>query len=125
MDLIVKGIGGRVSGSHRSKLERKFAKLERHEPKLMRAEVHLTWESKPSVNGGHHVEASCSTTRHTFHARGSGTSLEAAIDQMVERLDRQMADFDDKRRRKLLDGANRVKSAQFSSQPEEPIEDLE
>ena len=125
MDLVVKGIGGKDSGTHRRKLEDKFAKLERHEPRLLWAEVRLTWESNPRVDGGHHVEASCSNSHKTFHAKSSGASLETAIDQVVERLDRQMADHDNKRRRKLIEGANRVKSGQFLSTPEEEEPSIE
>lgn len=113
MDLIVKSTGGAVSTHAREVVERKMARLARHDPRVRRVEVHLVQEPNPRVNGGNRVEASCWTGRRHFHATAGGSSVDAAIERVVSRLDRQISAHAGKRRRKLLDGANRVKSRQI------------
>lgn len=112
MDVVVKATKGRVPGRARQIVERKAARLARHDSRVRRVEVHVIQEANRRVNGGHRVEGSCWTDRRSFHARGTGDSLEVAIDQVVSRLDRQLTGHAGKRRRKLIDGANRVKSGQ-------------
>lgn len=111
MDLVVKATKGRVPGRAREVVERKVARLSRHDSKVRRVEVNLI-QNNPRVDGGNRVEASCWTDRRSFHATGAGESLEVAIDRVVSRLDRQLAGHAGKRRRKLIEGANRVKSGQ-------------
>lgn len=118
MDLVVKVTKGRVPGRARQVVERKVARLARHDSRVRRVEVHLIQEANPRVNGGNRVEASCWTDRRSFHASGAGETLDVAIDQVVSRLDRQLADHAGKRRRKLIEGANRVKSGQVSDRHE-------
>ncbi len=112
MDLVVKGRGARVSSRARQVIERKVDRLVRHEPRIQRIEVLVNEESNPRVTGRHRVEASCRTPRRTFHASATGSSLDATIDQVMRRLSRQLADHQGRRRAKLIEGANRVKSGQ-------------
>jgi len=113
MDLVVKSTGGTVSSHARQVVERKVARLARHDPRVRRVEVHLVQEPNPRVNGGNTVEASCWTGRRRFNATAGGSSVDTAIEQVVSRLDRQISAEVGKRRRRLLDGANRVKSRQI------------
>lgn len=112
MDVVVRATRGRVPARARQVVERKVTRLSRHDSRVQRVEVHLIQEANPRVNGGNRVEASLWTDRRSFHARGAGGSLDAAIDQVVSRLDRQLTGHAGKRRRKLIEGANRVKSRQ-------------
>jgi ribosomal subunit interface protein len=122
MDLVVKATKGRVPARARQVVERKVARLSRHDSRVRRVEVHLIQEA-PRVSGGNRVEASCWTDRRSFHASGAGDSLEVVIDQVVSRLDRQLAGHAGKRRRKLIEGANRVKSGQVPDRHE--VRDVE
>lgn len=116
MDLVVKTAGTRVSDQIRRRLERKLTKLERHGQRVRRAEVRVIKEPNPRVNGGHRVEASCWAARRRFHASGAGSNVEAAIDQVIQRLERQLSDHEGKRRAKVIEGANRVKSGRIHTQ---------
>lgn len=118
MDVVVKGRKVRVSPQTRNRLERKAAHLARLEPRLQRLEVEIIREN-PRIDGGHRVEASCRARRRTFRATGTGTDLEAAVDQMVERLERQITDDGRKRRARLIEGANRVKSGRIAASREQ------
>ena len=120
MDLVVKGRGTRVSKGARDLVERKAERLARHDPRIQRVEIVLIQEPNPRVSGGHRAEASARARRRTFHASAAGSNLESIVDQVMHKLERQLADHVGKRRAKLLDGANRVKSAMVQSRPEGP-----
>jgi ribosomal subunit interface protein len=116
MDLVVKGRRERVSGRSRERLERKLGRLARLDPRLERLEVEVIRETSPRVNGGHRVEASCRSGRRTFRAHASGPDVDAAILKVVARLERQISQDHQKRRSRMLVGANRVKSGRMSRQ---------
>lgn len=110
MDLVVKGRGDRVSAQARIRLERKLARLGRLDRRVDRVEVEVTHQPSRRVEGGHRVDASCRSSRRTYRATATGTDLDAALDRAVERLERQVADDHDRRRTRMLNGANRLKS---------------
>jgi ribosomal subunit interface protein len=115
MDLVVKGRGDRVSGQTRDRLRRKLSRLERLESRLDRVEVEVTWEAHRRVQGGHRVDAACRTPRRTYRASATGKDVDGAIDRLVERLERQIVSDHGRRRSRMLDGANRVKSRRSPS----------
>ena len=110
MDLVVKGRGDRVSGQTRDRLQRKLSRLERLDTHLDRVEVEVTWEAHRRVQGGHRVDAACRSPRRTYRASATGKDVDAAIDRLVERLERLIVSDHQRRRSRMLDGANRVKS---------------
>ncbi|HZA61066.1 MAG TPA: ribosome-associated translation inhibitor RaiA [Actinomycetota bacterium] len=110
MDLVVKSRGGRVSGLARQRIERKAAKLERLEGRIQRIEVEVIKEPTPRVNGGHRVEASARTARRTFRASAAGSDVDTAVERVLSRLGRQVTEEHKRRRTRMIDGANRVKS---------------
>lgn len=118
MDLVVKGRGGKVSGAIKERIERKVAKLDRLGSRIQRVEVEVIHEPTPRINGGHRVEASARTARRTFRASADGADVDAALEQVIHRLGRQVSEEHGKRRARMLEGANRVKSA--DRQPEVP-----
>jgi ribosomal subunit interface protein len=120
MDLVVKGRRERVSGRSRERLERKLGRLARLDPRLERLELEVIREPSPRVNGGHRVEASCRSGRRTFRASASGPDVDAAILRVVARLERQISEDHQKRRSRMLVGANRVKSGRMPRQRATP-----
>jgi ribosomal subunit interface protein len=115
MDLVVKGRGDRVTGRTRSHVARKLARLDRLDPRLTRVEVEVIWEARGRIGGGHRVEASCRSGRRTFRASATGGDIDAAVDRVVERLERQISKDRDRRRARMLDGAHQVKSLGMSA----------
>jgi ribosomal subunit interface protein len=112
MDLVVKGRGGRVSSQTKQQVERKVARLLRREPRIQRIEVELIQEPNRRVKGGHRVEVACWLTRRTFRASSTGSDVDAALEGVIERLERQLADEHGRRRTRRVLGANRLKSGE-------------
>ncbi|MEX0991049.1 MAG: ribosome-associated translation inhibitor RaiA [Actinomycetota bacterium] len=112
MDIVVKGRGVRLTRSLHAVTEEKLAKIPHWEPRATRAEVQFIAEHNPKLDGVKRVEAAVDTPKKRFRAHGQGPGYEAALDQMVERLGRQMREHREKKRRAVIHGANRLKSAQ-------------
>ncbi len=93
MDLVLKGRGVRITDQIRKTAEHKTAKIERLEPRVRRLEVELTLEHNPRINGSHRVEVACDTARHVFRAAGTGKDVDTALDQAIERLERQITRY--------------------------------
>lgn len=90
MEVIVKGRGARVTDQIRRTAEHKLAKLARFDPRVQRVEVEIIDEGNPRIGGGHRVEVACDSARTVFRAGGSGPDIESALDQAVQRLERQI-----------------------------------
>jgi len=114
MDLVLKGRGIRVTDQVRRTIDHKLAKIERLEPRVLRAEVELMEEHNPRIQGSHRVEVSCDTARQTFRAEGAGPDFESALDQVVDRLERQIASHRGKARDRWTRRANRLQSPRTS-----------
>ena len=117
MELVVKGRGVRVTEDLRRSAERRLAKLERLHRRPARVELEIIQEN-PRIDGGHRVDAAYSAGRRTFRAEGTGRDVEAAIDQVAERLERQLSTYRGKLRSRLTRQGNRLQSPRTSS--EEP-----
>jgi ribosomal subunit interface protein len=120
MDLVVKGRGDRVTGQTRDLVERKIERLSRFDGRLDRVEVEVIRETRGRIGGGHRVAASARAGRRTYRASASGQDVEAAVDRVVDRLERQITEDHRRRRSRLLTWASRVKSRRTSSPPPEP-----
>jgi ribosomal subunit interface protein len=120
MDLVVKGRGDRVTGQTRGLVERKIERLSRFDGRLDRVEVEVIRETRGRIGGGHRVAASARAGRRTYRASASGQDVEAAVDRVVDRLERQITEEHRRRRSRLLTWASRVKSRRTSSPPTEP-----
>ena len=88
MRLQVKGRGIEVSDSVRRYAERKFQKLERQleDPDI---ELELQLENNPKIQDDHTAEAAIFSRRFSLRAHASGPRFEAAIDALVDKLERQ------------------------------------
>lgn len=88
---------GQVSDAVRGYVETKFRKLERRLHDATQIEVVLDRERNPKITDDHVVEATIHTKGPTLHGRESATSFEAATDLLVDKLERQVERYRDKR----------------------------
>lgn len=136
MQLEVKGKNVEVSDSIRSYAEAKLRKLERQLSDPTRVELELTVERNPSISQNHVAEATVWTKGPVLRARETSTDMKASIDQLADKLARQVKRYREKRRRRSpradtselvsvpLDGDQPliVKSKQFPVKPMSPDE---
>jgi ribosomal subunit interface protein len=110
MDLHLNGRGTRITDRIREVSQHKLARLERMEPRLTRLEIEVIAERNPRRGGTHRVEVVATRPRKVFRAHAEAPEVEAALDLVSERLERQIRDHNRKRRTRLITGASRVKS---------------
>jgi putative sigma-54 modulation protein len=97
MELQVKGRNLEVTDSIRSYVERKLRKLERRTRPDTRVEIELAVEKNPSIAESQVAEATVHVKGHTLRARESARDMKAAIDELADKLVRQVTDIRDKR----------------------------
>ena len=97
MQLHVKGKNLEVSDSIRRYAERKLAKLDRKVHELTRIEVELAVERNPSVAANQIAEATVWLKGHTLRAREASRDMKASIDELTEKLLRQIKDERDRK----------------------------
>jgi putative sigma-54 modulation protein len=85
----VKGRGLEISPSVREYAEKKLGKLERQIPDP-RIELELAVERNPSIAASHVAEATVWTKGPVIRARETSVDLKASIDQLVDKLERQV-----------------------------------
>ena len=104
MQLHVKGKNLEVNESIRSYAERKLQKLDRRVHESTRVEIELAVEKNPSIAESQVAEATVHLKGHTLRAREAATDMKAAVDELVDKLVRQIKDLHDKR----VDGRRHV-----------------
>jgi putative sigma-54 modulation protein len=137
MQLQVKGKNVEVSDSIRSYAEAKLRKLERQLSDPTRVELELAVERNPSIAENQVAEATIWTKGPVLRARESSSDMKASIDQLTEKLARQVKRYREKRRQEprraehpppvletVADGPEPliVKSKQFPVKPMSPDE---
>src|SRR5215470_15089211 len=100
MQLRVKGKNLEVSDSIRAYAERKLAKLERQVDSRAQIEVELAVEKNPSIAANQVAEATVWLKGHTLRAREASPDMKASIDELTEKLLRQVSDTRKKREAK-------------------------
>jgi len=100
MQLKVKGKNVEVSDSIRQYAEEKLAKLERQLADPTQIELELAVEKNPSIAANHVAEATIWTKGPTLRARESAEDVRASIDQLVEKLERQVVRYREKKKRR-------------------------
>ena len=98
MRLQVKGKNVEVSPSIREYAERKLAKLDKQLAEQTQVEVELSEQRNPSIAASHVAEATIFTKGPTLRAREASPDMKAAIDQLVEKLARQVERYREMRR---------------------------
>jgi putative sigma-54 modulation protein len=90
MRLQVKGKNVEVSPSLRAYAEKKLAKLERQLAAQTQVELELSEQRNPSIPNSHVAEATIFTKGPTLRAREASPDMKASIDQLVQKLERQV-----------------------------------
>jgi putative sigma-54 modulation protein len=97
MQLNVKGKNLEVSDSIRSYVERKLQKLDKRVHELTEVEIELAVEKNPSIAESQVAEATVHLKGQTLRAREAAYDMKAAIDELTDKLVRQVKDIHDKR----------------------------
>lgn len=117
MRLEVKALHDTLTDPVRSYAEKRLGKLSRRLHPDTPVEVTLLKEANPAIRDGHTAEAIVYTKGPNIVARESAPTYEAAIDRLVEKLERQIERQRDKR---VLEPRRRVQKA--PSAHEGPVE---
>ncbi|HVN61054.1 MAG TPA: ribosome-associated translation inhibitor RaiA [Gaiellaceae bacterium] len=99
MRLQVKGKNVEVSESVREYAEKRMGKLEKQLADPTQVELELAIERNPAIADNHVAEATIWTKGPTLRAREAATGWEASIDQLVDKLERQVVRYREKRNR--------------------------
>lgn len=111
MRLQVKGHHAQLTDSIRAYAEKRLSKLDKRLHPSTLVEVTLSQEHNPSIANDHAAEAVVYTKGPTIVAHESAATYEAAIDQLVDKLERQIERYQDKRRHEPRRAASRQKEA--------------
>ena len=98
MRLEVKGKNVDVTPDLRDYAERKVGKLAKQLADPTRVEVELAVERNPSIAENHVAEATIWTKGPVLRAREASPDMKASIDQLVDKLERQVTRYRQKRR---------------------------
>jgi len=123
MRLQVKGKNVEVSASVREYAEKRLSKLERQLADPTQVEVELAMERNPAIAENHVAEGTIWTKGPTLRAREAATGWEASIDQLVDKLERQVVRYREKRQKHTKGGNHgrtRVEPALDEAGPSEP-----
>jgi putative sigma-54 modulation protein len=104
MRLQVKGRNLEVSDSIRSYAEDKLRKLDRQLHELTLVELELAVEKNPSIAASQIAEATVYTKGPVLRAREASSDMKASIDQLTEKLLRQVEHYRDRRSRRSARG---------------------
>lgn len=116
---------GQVNDTIRSYVEAKFKKLERRLHDATQIEVVLDRERNPKIANDHIVEATIHAKGPTLHGREAAATYEAAADLLIDKLERQVERYRDKRvheRRRRTPGADALASSPPAEGEVEPEE---
>jgi putative sigma-54 modulation protein len=117
VQLRVKGRGVEVTDAIRLYAEKRLGKLERQLPDPL-IELQLSAEQNPSIKDNHVAEATVWTKGPVLRARESSHDMRASIDQLVDKLERQVTRYREKRGRRRR--ASRQAPDEGILMPEEP-----
>ena len=116
MRLQVKGKNVEVSPAIREYAERKLAKLSKQLADQTQVELELSEQKNPSIAASHVAEATIFTKGPTLRAREASPDMKASIDQLVDKLERQMKRYRERRRHRPRE------EHPLAKMPAEPIE---
>ena len=102
MRLSVKGKNLEVSDSIKSYAEEKLGKLDRQLHELTQVELELAVERNPSISANQIAEATIWTKGPVLRAREASGDMRASIDQLTEKLLRQVKHYRDRRTRRNM-----------------------
>jgi putative sigma-54 modulation protein len=97
MQLRLKAVQGSLPDSVRSYSEKRLSKLSRRVHEQTLVEVTFSREKNPSIRDDHVAEGIVHTKGPNIVARESAATYEAAVDRLVDKLERQIERHRDKR----------------------------
>jgi putative sigma-54 modulation protein len=118
MRLQVKNRNGRLAAPIRAYAEKRLAKLDRRLHDLTLIELTLSEEHNPSISQDHSAEAVVYTKGPTIVGKEHAETYEAAIDRLVDKLERQIERYRDKRTHEPRRAASRRKETPPLPEPE-------
>jgi putative sigma-54 modulation protein len=98
MRLQVKGKNVELTPSIREYAERKLAKLDKQLADQTQVEVELSEQKNPSISDSSVAEATIFTKGPTLRAREAAPDMRASIDRLVDKLQRQVKSYRERRR---------------------------
>jgi ribosomal subunit interface protein len=90
MQVTVKGKNTTVPEKLRARAEHKLAKLQRFDDRILAMDIEFSEERNPRVADPHRVEVTMTTRSGLVRAHANATDPAAAVDQVVDRLERQV-----------------------------------
>ena len=114
MQLQVKAQHASVSDSVHAYTEKRFSKLSRRLYEGTAVEVTFSRERNPSIRDDHVAEAVVFMKGPNLVAREAATTYEAAVDELVDKLERQIERYRDKRVREPRRAAQRKRDGEPS-----------
>jgi putative sigma-54 modulation protein len=97
MRLQVKGKNVEVSEAIRTYAEEKLGRLDRQLADPTRVELELAVEKNPSISANHVAEATVWTKGPVLRAKEASSDMRASIDLLVDKLERQVSRYREKR----------------------------
>ena len=120
MQVTVKGKNTGVPEKVRARAERKLAKLLRFDDRILAMDVEFSEERNPRVADPHRVEVTLTTKSGLVRAHANATDPAAAVDQVVDRLERQVK----KRKGRRVDRTQHADGVKaIPPLPPEPLEE--
>jgi len=116
MRLQVKAHHGHLSEQVRAYAEKRLAKLGRRLYEGTLVEVTLSREHNPSIRNDHSAEAVVHTKGPNLVASESAQTYEAAIDRLVDKLERQVERYRDKRTHEPRRARQRAETSQVQAE---------
>ncbi len=104
MDLTYTGRGLQVTDAMRATAQHKLSRLGRLEPRTTRIDLEFINEHHPKAGGLKRVEAALRIPRKTFFAHAEAGDVPSALDDVAEKLERQLRDHHGKKRSRLHRG---------------------
>ena len=133
MQVTVKGKNTAVPEKLRARAERKLTKLQRFDDRILAMDVEFSEERNPRVADPHRVEVTLTTKSGLVRAHANATDPSAAVDQVVDRLERQVKKLKGRRvdRTQHADGVKAMPPApppppeESSEEPGEPQDETD
>jgi ribosomal subunit interface protein len=122
MELTYTGRGLHVTDEMREAAAHKLGRLERIAPRAVRLDLEIINEHHPSPDALKRIEATLHMPRKTFRAHAEARNVPTALDDVVERLERQLRDHHGKRRSLLHRGNGGIESAHPGGAPADTTE---
>jgi putative sigma-54 modulation protein len=123
MRLQVKARHGHITDSVRRYAETKLGKLGKRMHELTVVELTLARDHNPSIADDHEAEAVVRAKGSTIVVRERAPSWEVAVDRLVDKLERQVERYRDKRTHEQRRRVPQPVEAAPASEPSEPPEE--